>query len=318
MNTAWKKLRGARHLGMALGTLGILLLLSGEHSRPLSLCAVLAAEQAELPTQAEKTEPAPTATGKEVTPAANEGRSLSAPYMEDTTALDEGKSMFRGLCSGCHGGSARGGKGPNLTDDRWLHGDGTDVSIAGIIEKGVPGTTMKKLGESLKEEQIAKIIAHVRSLAKPEGDADWKPYMIGDAVAGKQLFLDMKSPFACNKCHALGGRGGGIGPELDRIATRRSPQYVMKSIVDPSQDIAPHYEQILVLTDSGKSLVGLRINETNFSVQLREQDGRFHSLDKRTLEKVKTLKTSIMPGNIAEMLTVKQLHDLFAFLMTLE
>jgi cytochrome c oxidase cbb3-type subunit 3 len=247
-----------------------------------------------------------------------EGRSLSAPYMDNQHALDEGKSMFRGLCSGCHGGAARGGKGPDLTDHRWLHGDGTDKSVASIIEKGVPGTTMKKLGESLKLEQIGKIIAYVRSLARSAGDDDWKPYATGDPVAGETLFFDAKSQFTCNKCHALDRRGGGIGPSLDRIASRRSGQYIMESIVNPSQDIDPQYEQVLVLTNAGKIITGLRINETNFSVQIREQNGQFHSFNKRDLEETRALDTSLMPNSMAEILTVKQLHDIFAFLMTKE
>ncbi len=247
-----------------------------------------------------------------------EGRSLSARYMENQDALDEGKSMFRGLCSGCHGGAARGGKGPDLTDDRWLHGDGTDKAVSGIIERGVPGTTMKKLGESLKPEQIGKIIAYVRSLARSVGDDTWIPYAEGEPVAGEKLFFDAKSQFTCNKCHALDRRGGGIGPSLDRIASRRSAQYIMESIVNPSQDIDPQYEQVMVLTEAGKTITGLRINETNFSVQIREQDGRFHSLDKRDLEETLALDTSLMPNNMSEMLTVKQLHDIFAFLMTKE
>ena len=36
------------------------------------------------------------------------GRSLSSQYLHDPSALDEGQSLYRGLCSGCHGGSARG------------------------------------------------------------------------------------------------------------------------------------------------------------------------------------------------------------------
>ncbi len=57
--------------------------------------------------------------------------------------------MFRGLCSGCHGGAGRGGKGPDLTDNRWIHGS-SDTDIARVIENGVPNTTMKKLGDALE------------------------------------------------------------------------------------------------------------------------------------------------------------------------
>jgi putative heme-binding domain-containing protein len=92
----------------------------------------------------------------------------------------------------------------------------------------------------------------------------------------------------------------------------------MESIVQPSKEIAPEYEAVAVATNDGKIITGLRINETNFNIQLREENGRFHSFLKRDLEEVKLMKKSLMPENLAELLTVKDLHDLFAFLMTLE
>jgi putative heme-binding domain-containing protein len=236
---------------------------------------------------------------------------------EEKAALAEGQALFRGLCSGCHGGLGRGGKGPDLTDNRWLHGD-KDADIARVIQNGVPGTTMKKLGESLKEQQIARIISYVRSLARAPGDSNWKPYMPGDPKAGEQLFFDDKSKAPCAKCHTVNRKGGRVGPTLDRIAARRSPEFIMESIVQPSKFIDPLFEAVTVGTREGKVIVGLRINETNFSIQLREENGRFHSLMKRDLEDFRVMDKSLMPDNIAEQLTVKQLHDLFAFLMTLE
>jgi putative heme-binding domain-containing protein len=225
--------------------------------------------------------------------------------------------MFRGLCSGCHGGAGRGGKGPDLTDQRWIHGS-TDDDIARVIRNGVQNTTMKQLGESLKEDQIRRVIAYIRSLARSPGESTWKPYMPGDPQAGRRLFFDPKAKVPCAKCHTVGGEGGRIGPVLDRIASRRAPEFIMESIVLPSKDIAPEFETVVVATNSGKIIIGLRVNETNFSIQLREENGRFHSFLKRDLEEVKTARTSLMPENAAELLTVKELHDLFAYLMTLE
>jgi putative heme-binding domain-containing protein len=89
-------------------------------------------------------------------------------------------------------------------------------------------------------------------------------------------------------------------------------------MVQPSKDIDPRYEQVMVITDDGKTIQGLRVNESNFNIQLREENGQFHSLHKRDLEEVQQLDVSLMPGNLVENLSVKQLHDLFAFLMTLE
>jgi putative heme-binding domain-containing protein len=231
--------------------------------------------------------------------------------------MAEGQALFRGLCSGCHGGAGRGGKGPDLTDDKWLHG-GTDADITRTIQNGVPGTTMKKLGESLKPEQIRHVILYIRGLHRSPSDSTWKPYIGGDPQAGRKLFFDLKGKVQCARCHTIGGEGGRIGPGLDRIAARRAPDYIMESILEPSKDIAPEYETVAVATKDGRVITGLRINETNFNIQLREENGRFHSLVKRDLDEVKVLKKSLMPENFGEQLTVKELHDLFAYLMTLE
>jgi putative heme-binding domain-containing protein len=225
--------------------------------------------------------------------------------------------LFRGLCSGCHGGAGRGGKGPDLTDSRWIHGD-KDSDIARVIRDGVPKTTMKKLGESLKDEQIAKLVLYIRSLARSPGESTWRPYLTGDPDAGRKLFFDEKGKATCAKCHTVNREGGRIGPVLDRLASRRSPEYIMESILQPSNDVDPSYETLLVRTAQGTTIIGLRVNETNFSVQLREADGKFHSLLKSELDELAVSKKSLMPENMAEVLTVKELHDLFAFLLTLE
>jgi putative heme-binding domain-containing protein len=237
--------------------------------------------------------------------------------LEDAAATAEGQALFRGLCSGCHGGAGRGGKGPDLTDNRWIHG-GSDQDIARVISNGVPNTTMKKLGDALKPDQIRKLIAYIHSLARSSADTTWKPYVGGDPRVGHKLFFDAQGKAQCVKCHSVAGEGGRIGPALDRIASRRAGEFIMESMLQPSKEIAPEYEAVAVATKDGRVITGLRVNETNFSIQIHEENGRFHSLLKRDLDEVKVLKKSLMPENLAEVLTVRDLHDLFAYLMTLE
>jgi len=244
-------------------------------------------------------------------------KSPKTPTPEERAALEEGQALFRGLCSGCHGGAGRGGKGPDLTRGRFMHGN-KDEDIARVIREGVPKSTMKKFGESLKDEQIAKVILHVRSLGRAPGETTWKPYLKGDAEAGRKLFFDEKNKAQCVKCHSVNRQGGRIGPALDRIAGRRSAEFIMESILEPSKEIEPDYETVQVVTAKGTIITGLRVNESNFNIQLREENGKFHSFLKSELETVTVLKKSLMPDNVAEVLTVKELHDLFAFLLTLE
>ncbi len=249
------------------------------------------------------------------TAALDEPRKERTP--EEQAALAEGQALFRGLCTGCHGGAGRGGKGPDLTRVRFIHGN-KDEDLARVIREGVPRSTMKKFGDSLKPEQIARVIQYVRTLGRAPGEPTWKPYLKGDPVAGRKLFFDEKNKVQCSKCHSVNREGGRVGPALDRIASRRAPEFIMESILEPSREIEPDYETVQVVTLKGKTITGLRVNESNFNIQLREENGRFHSYLKNELEMVTVLKKSLMPDNVADLLTVKDLHDLFAFLMTLE
>ncbi len=58
----------------------------------------------------------------------------------------EGK-VANAPCTGCHGTDAKGTPlGPNLTDNKWLHGDGSVASIAHIITTGVPNPKSYRSG----------------------------------------------------------------------------------------------------------------------------------------------------------------------------
>jgi cytochrome c oxidase cbb3-type subunit 3 len=78
--------------------------------------------------------------------------------------LARGKARFLKTCASCHGEAAQGLIGPNLTDDRWIHG-GQVVQIFDTIAKGVPAKGMPTWGRSIPPAEIAALVSYVRSLA---------------------------------------------------------------------------------------------------------------------------------------------------------
>jgi cytochrome c len=51
----------------------------------------------------------------------------------------------------------------------------------------------------------------------------------GDPARGRQLF----SARNCNLCHKIDGRGGSLGPALDRVGTRLSGERLFRMLRDP-------------------------------------------------------------------------------------
>jgi mono/diheme cytochrome c family protein len=115
------------------------------------------------------------------------GRAVTAQQpARSTAAMDSitpaqialGDSVFHGragggTCAVCHGQDAKGttGLAPDLTDAKWLHGDGSYAFIVGIVQQGVPNpkespAPMPPLGgASLTPDQVRAVAAYVYSLA---------------------------------------------------------------------------------------------------------------------------------------------------------
>ncbi len=67
----------------------------------------------------------------------------------------------------------------------------------------------------------------------------------GDAARGKEIF--QKNALAnCVNCHALKGIGGVVGPALDGVASRHNEAYLRQSLLEPSAQLAPGFEQLKV------------------------------------------------------------------------
>ena len=82
---------------------------------------------------------------------------------KDPAVLELGKARFARSCVPCHGEGGRGLIGPNLTDNRWIHG-GTVEQVFQTIAKGWPAKGMPPWGRAVKPEELSALVSYVRSL----------------------------------------------------------------------------------------------------------------------------------------------------------
>jgi cytochrome c(L) len=87
------------------------------------------------------------------------------PYTGNAEAIQEGRILFlQNGCSACHGAGGGGGMGPALLDDEWKFGS-DDLTLFKLIKGEIPQQTMPAaFGGVLKDDEIWKIIAFIRSL----------------------------------------------------------------------------------------------------------------------------------------------------------
>lgn len=102
--------------------------------------------------------PVATATGS-----GGEETALLAAY-KDPEKLKLGLEVYKGKCLACHGDKGQGVVGPNLTDDYWIHGQGTLKDLAKMISEGVPAKGMPPWGPVLTPQELQNTAAYVHSL----------------------------------------------------------------------------------------------------------------------------------------------------------
>ncbi|MGE0824183.1 MAG: cytochrome c [Candidatus Binatia bacterium] len=87
------------------------------------------------------------------------------PYTGNAEAIAEGQKLYKlWNCYGCHGMQGGGGMGPNLTDEKWQTGDGSDSNLLEQIRNGKGN--MPPFKAFLSDDQVWKLIAFVRTLYK--------------------------------------------------------------------------------------------------------------------------------------------------------
>jgi cytochrome c oxidase cbb3-type subunit III len=219
----------------------------------------------------------------------------------------EGQRIFSTQCSYCHGPKGEGGQGAVLAVPRLAHAP-DDISLFRVIRDGIAGTKMP--ASALAPNQLWQVVAYVRTLGRVEGAKS-----NGDPARGSQIYAGKGN---CAQCHAVKGRGGGIGPELTDIGNHRNAVQMRTALIDPDDSVPLDYLQVRVVLKDGSSLSGVRVNEDSFSIQIRDLSNHFHSFWKSELTEIsKEPKRSLMPS-YRNNLSATELDDLIAYLESLQ
>ncbi len=136
----------------------------------------------------------------------------------------------------------------------------------------------------------------------------------GNAAHGELIFR--RAELNCLKCHAISGAGGKVGPDLVSIGSSAQVDYLVDSILDPNKNVKEGFQSLVVATDEGKILTGIKIRETDTDLLLRDVEDREFAIPLKSIDDQKS-GTSLMPVGLVDKLTRAELIDLVKFLSEL-
>jgi cytochrome c oxidase cbb3-type subunit III len=230
-----------------------------------------------------------------------ESKEIKNPVGKDRSAIAAGREQYEAACAGCHGTTGKGGRGPRLAEVDRVR-DMPDKQMFDVIKDGIKGTQMPAF--PLPDAQIWQLVSFVRSL---NASAIYQE-VPGEATAGEALFFGSAK---CSECHMIRGRGGPIGPDLSNIGATRSVEKIERAIKDPSALIEPGFTSVSAVTLDGRRISGVAKNNSNYSIQIMDNQGNFHFFLKKELKELTHYKKSLMPTPI---LSETEMQNLLAFL----
>jgi putative heme-binding domain-containing protein len=136
----------------------------------------------------------------------------------------------------------------------------------------------------------------------------------GDATRGEAVYR--RKEMQCLTCHAIGGAGGRVGPDLTSIGASAQVDYLVDSILNPNKAIKEGYHAVKITTKAGVVIQGVPVKEANGELILRDAEDKEVKVPIAQIDE-KVPARSLMPDGLADPLTRQELRDLVRFLSEL-
>ncbi len=183
--------------------------------------------------------------------------------------IEQGQALFQRDCAFCHGRDAAGGEtGSDLTRSKLAVQDVNGDKIIPVIKNGRPDKGMPPF--NLSEQELSGLVAFIHN-QKTKADTqkggrrgvDAADLQTGNAESGKRYF---NGAGTCSSCHSATG-------DLAGIATRFQGLQLEERMLYPKGAKA----KITVTLPGGQTLTGILAYQDEFTVALRDADGRYRS-----------------------------------------
>jgi putative heme-binding domain-containing protein len=161
--------------------------------------------------------------------------------------------------------------------------------IAKLTEALPPADT--RLGQLIDERRAG--FAHVQA----------------DTARGATLFEKH-----CAACHAISGRGGKVGPQLDGIGGR-GVERLLEDLLDPNRNVDQAFRASLIALRNGQVLNGLVLSDETERLVLADSAGKELVVAKDDIDERTLSKLSPMPANVSEVMSERDFYDLIEYLL---
>lgn len=186
------------------------------------------------------------------------------------------------------------------------------------IEPSVINLNQARRLKELKDDELTALLSANWGQVRDGRDPNREKYIAemrqlirktpADPFAGEKAFKKV-----CAQCHKIYGEGAEVGPDIT-LNGRNSFNQLLSNVFDPSLVIGAGYRSYTVVTNGGRVLNGLLVEDSPQRIVLKVQGGKQEVVARSDVDEFKVNEISLMPEQLEKQLTSQEIVDLFAYL----
>jgi putative heme-binding domain-containing protein len=186
--------------------------------------------------------------------------------------------------------------------------------VAAEMIRKVSSSGRKNMQDLIKSLQVAGNLEALTRNLNPQEMAGLIEQINRSGHPGRGEDVYRRAQLLCVHCHAIGGAGGKVGPDLTSIGASAPLDYQIESLLAPQAKIKEGYHVSMLTKKDGSVATGMVLGEDEGVVSLRDAQGVITDVQKSDLAKREIVPTSLMPPGLTNSLRKDEFIDLVAFL----
>lgn len=144
---------------------------------------------------------------------------------------------------------------------------------------------------------------------------------VGAVTSGRDFRngQEMFQVATCIQCHAFGGEGKTIGPDLTEIETKYEAAALLEHILDPSLEVEEQYKSVIIEMKDRKEHFGTILAQDETTITVIEnplQPETAVTVNKSDIKLIDPIALSPMPQDLMIILEESEIWDLMAYLLS--
>ena len=176
--------------------------------------------------------------------------------------------------------------------------------------------------EQLRSSKSVEVGAYTQKIFGPAPGTDrlaivsdysskWPASLANDLDKGESLYKKH-----CAQCHQDRSDENGpvpsVGPNLQALSVWQNEAWI-SAILDPNRALEAKYRRLMILTQDGSTIVGLKARENEDSIEIVNDQGALIRLARDSIAEMRESEKSLMPEGFEKVLTPNDLASVVTF-----